>query len=54
MLMGYIKNRQKIINDDLVKEVKSIPRKIRNMAGTANKLGKGGMISQKLKLQKFV
>ena len=33
-------------NDDLVKEVKSITRKIRNMAGTANKLGKGGMISK--------
>ena len=35
-----------LINDDLVKEVKSITRKIRNMAGTANKLGKGGMISK--------
>ena len=32
-------------NDDLVIEVKSIT-KIKDMAGTASKLGKGGMISK--------
>ena len=33
-------------NDDLVLEVKSITKKIKDMAGTASKLGKGGMISK--------
>ena len=33
-------------NDDLVKEVKSITNKIRDMAGAASKLGKGGMVSK--------
>ena len=33
-------------NDDLVIEVKSITKKIKDMAGTASKLGKGGMISK--------
>ena len=33
-------------NDDLVHEVKSITKKIKDMAGTASKLGKGGMISK--------
>jgi len=33
-------------NDDLVIEVKSITQKIKDMAGTASKLGKGGMISK--------
>ena len=33
-------------NDDLVLEVKSITQKIKDMAGTASKLGKGGMISK--------
>ncbi|MDC3225891.1 glutamate 5-kinase, partial [Gammaproteobacteria bacterium] len=33
-------------NDDLIKEVKSITNKIRDMAGVASKLGKGGMISK--------
>ena len=33
-------------NDDLVFEVKSITQKIKDMAGTASKLGKGGMISK--------
>mgnify|MGYP001237927066 CR=1 FL=1 len=33
-------------NDDLVLEVKSITKKIKDMAGAASKLGKGGMISK--------
>ncbi len=33
-------------NDDLVLEVRSITKSIRDMAGTASKLGKGGMISK--------
>jgi len=33
-------------NDDLVLEVRSINKKIKDMAGTASKLGKGGMISK--------
>jgi glutamate 5-kinase len=33
-------------NDDLVLEVKSITKKIKNMAGAASKLGRGGMISK--------
>ncbi len=33
-------------NDDLVLEVKSITQKIKDMAGAASKLGKGGMISK--------
>ena len=33
-------------NDNLVKEVKSITNKIRDMAGAASKLGKGGMVSK--------
>jgi len=33
-------------NDDLVLEVRSITKKIEDMAGTASKLGKGGMISK--------
>ena len=33
-------------SDDLVLEVKSITKKIKDMAGTASKLGKGGMISK--------
>ena len=33
-------------NDDLVLEVKSITKKIRDMAGNASKLGKGGMVSK--------
>jgi len=33
-------------HDDLVLEVKSITKKIEDMAGTASKLGKGGMISK--------
>ena len=33
-------------NDDLVLEVKSITQKIKDMGGTASKLGKGGMISK--------
>ena len=33
-------------NDDLVSEVNIITKKIRDMAGTASKLGKGGMISK--------
>ena len=32
--------------DDLVKEVRSITNKVKDMAGTASKLGKGGMISK--------
>ena len=34
------------MNGDLVQEVKSITKKIKDMAGTASKLGKGGMISK--------
>jgi glutamate 5-kinase len=33
-------------NDDLVLEVRSITKKIKEMAGAASKLGKGGMISK--------
>jgi len=33
-------------NDDLVLEVKSITKKIKDMAGAASKLGKGGMVSK--------
>ena len=33
-------------NDDLVLEVRSINKKIKDMAGAASKLGKGGMISK--------
>ena len=33
-------------NDDLVLEVKSITKTIRDMAGNASKLGKGGMVSK--------
>jgi len=33
-------------NDDLVQEVKSITKKIKDMAGAASKLGKGGMVSK--------
>ena len=33
-------------NDDLVLEVKSITKKIKDMAGAASKLGRGGMISK--------
>ena len=33
-------------SDDLVLEVKSITKKIKDMAGVASKLGKGGMISK--------
>ena len=33
-------------NDDLVLEVKTITQKIKDMAGAASKLGKGGMISK--------
>ena len=33
-------------NDDLVLEVKSINKKIKDMAGNASKLGKGGMVSK--------
>ena len=33
-------------NDILITEVKSITKKIESMAGTASKLGKGGMVSK--------
>lgn len=33
-------------NYDLITEVRSITHKIKNMAGTASKLGKGGMVSK--------
>ena len=47
MLMVFIKNRQKIKKMNvLVSEILFINKSIRNKAGTASRLGKGGMISK--------
>ena len=42
----YKKPPKNNTNDDLVLEVRSITKKIKEMAGAASKLGKGGMISK--------